>query len=74
MVPHCISVERWKSKNGADQAMSQSHKGINLTLKIEGIPVAFKHEAPSDSHRTLVFHLLGDGQPYSHKKLMREKA
>jgi hypothetical protein len=24
--PHCIQVERWKSKNGTDQAKSQRHK------------------------------------------------
>jgi hypothetical protein len=52
----------------------KSHKGINLTLKSEGTKVGIKRKAPSDSHRTLGFHLQGDGKTDSHKTVMREKA
>jgi hypothetical protein len=52
----------------------QIHKGINLTSKIEGTTVGIKRKAPSDSHRTLGFHLQGNGETDSHKKVMREKA
>jgi hypothetical protein len=52
----------------------QSHKGINLTSKREGTTVGIKRKAPNNSHRTLGFHLQGNGKTDSHKKLMREKA
>jgi hypothetical protein len=52
----------------------QIHKGINLTSKNEGKTVGIKRKAPSDSHRTLGFHLHGNGKTDSHKKVMREKA
>jgi DNA-directed RNA polymerase subunit H (RpoH/RPB5) len=37
--------------------IKQSHKGIKLTSKSEGKIVGIKRKSPSESHRTLVFHL-----------------
>jgi hypothetical protein len=52
----------------------QIHKDINLTSKSEVTTVGIKRKAPIDSHRTLGFHLQGNGKTDSHKKVMREKA
>jgi hypothetical protein len=52
----------------------QSHEGINLTSKSEGTTVGIKRKAPIDSHRTLGFHLQGNGKTDSHKKVMHKKA
>jgi hypothetical protein len=71
MASHRISMERWKSKNGSDQAKSQRHK-TDIEKRRE--KVGIKRKAPSNSHRTLGFPLQGDGTPDSHKKVMREKA
>jgi hypothetical protein len=54
--------------------IKQSHKGINLTSKSEGTTGGIKREAPSDSHRTLGFHLQGNEKTDSHNKVMRKKA
>jgi hypothetical protein len=35
---------------------------------------AFKRKAVSQGHRTLGFHLCGDGTSRAHKKVMQEKA
>jgi hypothetical protein len=65
---------RWKDGKSKMVQIKQSHKCINLTSKSEGTTLGIKRKAPSDSHRTLGFHLQGDGQPDSHKKVMREEA
>jgi hypothetical protein len=65
---------RWKYGKAKMVQIKQIHKGINLTSKIEGTIVGIKRKAPSDSHRTLGFHLQGNVKTDSHKKLMREKA
>jgi hypothetical protein len=65
---------RWKDGKAKIVQIKQSHKGINLTSKIEGKTVGIKWKSPSDSHRTLGFHLQGDGKTDSHKKVMREKS
>jgi hypothetical protein len=65
---------RWKDGKEKIVQIKQSHKGINPTTKGEGTTVGIKQKAPSDSHQTLGFHLQGDGNPDSHKKVMREKA
>jgi hypothetical protein len=71
MVHHRIPVEDGKAKMVQTKKI---HKGINLSLKSEGTTVGIKLKAPSDSHRTLGFHLQGNGKTDSHKKVMREKA
>jgi hypothetical protein len=65
---------RWKDGKAKMVQTKQSHKGINLTSKSEGTTVGIKRKAPSDSHRTLGFHLKGNGKTDSHKKVMRKKA
>jgi hypothetical protein len=65
---------RWKDGKAKMVQIKQSHKGINLTSKIEGTKVGIKRKAPSDSHRTLVFHLQRNEKTDSHKKEMREKS
>jgi hypothetical protein len=42
--------------------IKQSRKGINLTSKSKGTTVGIKPKTPSDSHRTLGFHLQGEGK------------
>jgi hypothetical protein len=54
--------------------IKQSQEGINLTSKSKGTAVGIKRKAPIYIHRTLGFHLQGDGKKNSHKKVMREKA
>jgi hypothetical protein len=65
---------QWKYGKAKMVQIKQSHKGISLTSKSEGKTVGIKRKAPSDSHRTLGFHLQGNGKTDSHKKIMREKA
>jgi hypothetical protein len=62
----------WKDGKAKMVQIKKSHKGINLTSKSEGATVGIKRKAPSDSHRTLGFHLQGDGKSDSHKKVMQE--
>jgi hypothetical protein len=52
---------RWKYGKAKMVQIRQIHKDINLTSKIEGKTVVIKQKAPRDSHRTLGFHLQGDG-------------
>jgi hypothetical protein len=63
----------WKYGKAKIVQIKQSHKGINLASKCEGTTVGIKRKAPSDSHRTLGFHLQGDEKPYLHKKVIQEK-
>jgi hypothetical protein len=69
-----LIVFRWKDGKVKMVQINKSHKGINLTSKSEGTAVGIKWKALIDNHRTLVFHLQGDGKSDSHKKVMREKA
>jgi hypothetical protein len=54
--------------------INQSNKCINLKSNSQRTTVGIKRKSPSDSHRTLGFHLQGDVKSDSHKKVMREKA
>jgi hypothetical protein len=65
---------RWKDGKAKIVQTKQSHKRINLASKSEGTTVGIKRKEPSDSHRTIGFHLQGNGKTDSHKKVMREKA
>jgi hypothetical protein len=65
---------QWKDEKAKMVQIKQNHKGINLTSKSKGKTVGIKWKAPIVSHRTLGFHLQGDGKPDSHKKVMQEKA
>jgi hypothetical protein len=65
---------RWKDRKAKMVQIKQSHKGINLTSKSKGTTVGIKRKAPSDSYRTLGFHLQRDVKTDSHKKVMREKS
>jgi hypothetical protein len=69
-----LIVFRWKNGKAKMVQIKQSHKGINLTSKSKGTTVGTKRKAPSDSHLTIGFHLQGDGNTDSHKKIMQEKS
>jgi hypothetical protein len=51
-----------------------THRGITMQSKATGTISAVKRKAVSQGHRTLGFHLCGDGTSRAHKKLMKENA
>jgi hypothetical protein len=56
------------------QESKSTRRGININSKPIGTISAVKRKAVSQGHRTLGFHLCGDGTSRAHKKVMKEKA
>jgi hypothetical protein len=50
-----------------------NHQGINITSNATGQTSGFKIKAVNQVHRTLGFHLTGDGTSTAHKKIMKKK-
>jgi hypothetical protein len=48
--------------------------GITMTSRATGRTSGFKRKAVEEGHRTLGFHMSGDGKCEAHKKLMTDKA
>jgi hypothetical protein len=51
-----------------------NHLGINITSNATGQTSGIKRKAMNQGHRTLGFHLTGDGTSTAHKKIMKTKA
>jgi hypothetical protein len=52
---------------------SETHRGIELVSQSTGTRTTIKRKSPSESHRTLGFHLNGDGTSTGHKRVMMDK-
>jgi hypothetical protein len=51
-----------------------SHRGIEIVSKSTVTTSGIQQKAPEEGHRTLAFHLAGDGASTAHKKVMTDKA
>jgi hypothetical protein len=67
-------AHRWKKGVPTLLANKSTHRGITMKSKETGTISAVKRKAVSQGHRTLGFHLCGDGTSRAHKKIMKEKA
>jgi hypothetical protein len=64
---------RWKEGKASVIIPSETHIGIELISQSTGTQTTIKRKAPSESHRTLGFHLNGDGTSTGHKQVMMYK-
>jgi hypothetical protein len=69
-----LIAHRWKKGVPTFLANKYTHGGITMKSKATGTISAVKRKAVSQGHRTLGFHLCGDGTSRAHKKIMKEKA
>jgi hypothetical protein len=51
-----------------------NHQGIEITSNTTGQTSGINRKAVKQGHRTLGFHLTGDGTSTAHKKIMKAKA
>jgi hypothetical protein len=52
----------------------ESHHGTEITPNATGQTSGIKRKSATQGHRTLEFHLIGDGTPSAHKNIMKGKA
>jgi hypothetical protein len=69
-----LIAHRWKKGVPTLLANNTTHRRITMTSKETGMISAVKRKAVSQGHKTLGFHLCGDGTSRAHKKVMKEKA
>jgi hypothetical protein len=69
-----LIARRWKKGVPTLLANKSTHRGISMKSKATGTISAVKRNAVSKGHRTLGFHLCGDGTSRAHKKVMKENA
>jgi hypothetical protein len=58
---------RWKKGNESVILPNETNRGIELVSQATGTRTTIKRKSPSESHRTLGFHLNGDGTSTGHK-------
>jgi hypothetical protein len=51
-----------------------NHRGIQITANATGQKSGIKRKAVNQGHRTLGFHLTGDGTSTAHQKIMKTKS
>jgi hypothetical protein len=68
-----LIAHRWKK--GVPQLLAKraSHRGIEITSNATWQTSGIKRNAVNKGHRTLGFHLTGDGTSTAHKKIMKKK-
>jgi hypothetical protein len=69
-----LICHRWKNGKARLLQPHEQHRGISLLSCATGSTSGIKSKAPEAGHRTLVFHMTGDGTNSAHKKVMNEKA
>jgi hypothetical protein len=69
-----LIAHRWKKGVPTLIANKTTHRGISMKSKATGTISAVKSKHVSQGHRTLGFHLCGEGTSRAHKKVMQEKA
>jgi hypothetical protein len=65
---------RWKKGVPRLLAKRVNHRGINITSNKTGQSSGIKRKSVNQGHRTLGFHLTGDGTSTAHKNIMKIKA
>jgi hypothetical protein len=65
---------RWKDGILRFLQPNPTHSGIKILSKSTGTKAGIKRKASEEGHRTLSFHLAGDGTSTAHKKVMTDKA
>jgi hypothetical protein len=68
-ISHC-----WKDDIPRFLQPNPTHRGIETVSKSTGTTSGIKRKAPEEGHRTLGFHLEGDGTSIAHKKVIMDKA
>jgi hypothetical protein len=71
MVPDMSQVKNGKARL---LQVKETHRGITLTSRATGRTSGVKRKAVEEGHRTLGFHMSGDGKCESQKKVMIDKA
>jgi hypothetical protein len=69
-----LIAHRWKKGVPRLLAKLANRRGINITSNATGHTSGIKRKAVNQGHRTLGFHLTGDGTSTAHKKIMKTKA
>jgi hypothetical protein len=69
-----LIAHRWKKGVPRLLAKIVNHRGINITSNATGQTSGIKRKAVNQGHRTLGFHLTGDGNSTAHKKIMKTKS
>jgi hypothetical protein len=64
----------WNNRSPMLLRKRESHRGIEITSNATGHTSGIKSKAATQGHRTLGFHLTGDGTSSAHKKIMKLKA
>jgi hypothetical protein len=69
-----LITHRWKNEIPSLLRKHESHRGIEITSNATGHTSGIKRKAATQGHRTLGFHLTGDGISSTHKKIIKCKA
>jgi hypothetical protein len=69
-----LIAHRWEKGVPRLLAKRVSHRGIEITSNTTGQTSGINIKAVNQGHRTLGFHLTGDGTSSAHKKIMKTKA
>jgi hypothetical protein len=69
-----LIAHRWKKGLPSLLKKRESHRGTDIKSNATGHTSGIKRKAAKQGHRTLGFHLTGDGTSSAHKKIMKCKA
>jgi hypothetical protein len=69
-----LIVHRWTKGDPRLLTKRASHQGLYITSNATGQTSVIKRKAVNQGHRTLGFHLTGDGTSSARKKIMKTKA
>jgi hypothetical protein len=69
-----LIAHSWKKGIPGLLAKRVNHRGINITSNATGKSSGIKRKSVNQGHRTLGFHLTGDGTSTAHKQIMKIKA
>jgi hypothetical protein len=65
---------RWKNGKAQLLQVKETHRGITITSRSTGRTSGVNRKVVEEGHRTLGFHMSGDGKCEAHKKVMIDKA
>jgi hypothetical protein len=69
-----VISKRWKYGIHWLMRPNPGYRGIEMVSKVTHTTAGIKRKAPDEGHRTLGFHLAGDGTSIAHKKVMTDKS
>jgi hypothetical protein len=68
-----LICHRWKNGKAILLQPHEQHRGISLLSRATDSTSGIKRKAPEAGHKTLGFHMTGDGTSSAHKKVMKKK-